>query len=159
MYPDETQALDATLRGQILTPTSFSAPVVANPPTQWPRWEAGKHLVCALAETGADLADIETPRASAIAAVDRLANSVALYDQIRQTGLQLRDSSDAYPGKLAPGALRRACESRRRLRLLGAVVAPGRGTIPGEFVHHPYERRLRTASGVSLKQLDSQRSE
>ena len=96
VYPDETQAMEATLREQILTPTSFSAPVMANPPAPWPRWEAGKHLVCALAQTAADLAAIATARASAVVAADRLAGAVALYGQIRQTGLHVRDNSDSY---------------------------------------------------------------
>ena len=96
VYPDETQSMGVALRSQVLTSTSFCDAVMATPPTAWPRWEAGKHLVCALAETSAELAALKTARASADAARQRLTGSVALYGQIRQMGLQLKDSSDAY---------------------------------------------------------------
>ena len=96
VYPDETQVLGVTLRSQVLTATAFCDAVMASPPTAWPRWDAGKHLVCALAETSAELAALATARASADAARQRLTGAVALYGQIRQTGLQLKDSSDAY---------------------------------------------------------------
>ena len=96
VYPDETQQMSATLRSEVLTATSFCSAVTASPPTAWPRWEAGKHLVCAMAETYAELAGLPTARASADAAGLRLTDAVALYGQIRQTDLQLKDSSDAY---------------------------------------------------------------
>ena len=50
----------------------------------------------ALAETSTELAALATARASADAARQRLAGAVALYGQIRQIGLQLKDSSDVY---------------------------------------------------------------
>ena len=56
VYPDETQVMGRALRSQVLTATSFCDAVMATPPTAWTRWEAGKHLVCALAETSAELA-------------------------------------------------------------------------------------------------------
>ena len=96
VYPDETQAMSMAIRTQVLTATSFCEAVMATPSTAWPRWEAGKHLVCALAETFAELAALPTARASADAAIQRLASAVTLYGQIRQTVLQLKDSSDAY---------------------------------------------------------------
>lgn len=96
VYPDETQQMSAALRAQVATPTFFCSAVLATPPTPWSRWEAGKHLVCALAETYADLAALSTARLSAAAAGQRLSDAVALYGQIRASGLQPRDSSDAY---------------------------------------------------------------
>lgn len=96
VYPDETHVIDAALRAQLLTPTAFCDGVMATPPTAWSRWEAGKHLVCALAETSAELAALTTARASVDAARQRLTGAMALYDQIRQIGLQLKDSSDSY---------------------------------------------------------------
>jgi hypothetical protein len=96
VYPDETQVMSTALRSQVLTATSFCGAVMATPPTPWAKWEAGKHLVCALAETSAALAALATARASVDAAMQRLSGAVALYGQIRQTGLQLKDSSDAY---------------------------------------------------------------
>ena len=84
------------LRSQVLTATSFCDAVMATPPTAWTRWEAGKHLVCALAETSAELASLTTARASVDAARQRLTGAVALYSQIRQIGLQLKDNSDVY---------------------------------------------------------------
>ena len=96
VYPDETQVMSVAHRSQVLTATSFCDAVMATPATIWTRWEAGKHLVCALAETSAELAALATARASADAARQRLTGAVALYSEIRQTGLQLKDSSDAY---------------------------------------------------------------
>lgn len=96
VYPDETQQMNATLRAQVLTATPFCNAVMAAPPTAWSRWEAGKHLVCALAETYAELAAVQTARVSAATAGQRLADAVALYGQIRLSGLQPKDSSDAY---------------------------------------------------------------
>jgi hypothetical protein len=96
VYPDETQQMGAALRAQVLTATSFCNAVLATPPTAWSRWEAGKHLVCALAETYAELAAVPTARVSAVTAGQRLADAVALYGQIRLSGLQPKDSSDAY---------------------------------------------------------------
>ena len=96
VYPDETQLMPTALRTEVLTPTPFCGPVLATPATQWSRWDAGKHLVCALAETSAELAELTTARASADAATQRLAGAVALYGQIRDTGVQLKDSADAY---------------------------------------------------------------
>ena len=96
VYPDETQQVSAALRAQVLTPTSFCSPVVATPPTPWSRWDAGKHLVCALAETYSELSALATARLSAAAAGPRLAAAVALYGQIRLGGLQPKDSADAY---------------------------------------------------------------
>lgn len=96
VYPDETQQLSATLRAQVLTPTSFCGPVVATPPTLWSRWDAGKHLVSALAETYSELATLATARLSAAAAGPRLAAAVALYGQVRDGGLQLKDGAGAY---------------------------------------------------------------
>ena len=96
VYPDETHVMGVALRSQVLTATSFCDAVMATPPTFWPRWEAGKHLVCALAETSTELAALATARASADAARQRLAGAVALYGQIRQIGLQLKDNSDVY---------------------------------------------------------------
>ena len=96
VYPDETHTMNAKLRAQVLTPTSFCEPVMAAPPTAWPRWEAGKHLVCTLAETCDELAVLATARKSAQFAGERLAKAVGLYGEIRQTGIQLKDSADAY---------------------------------------------------------------
>ena len=96
MYPDETQAMSPALRAQILTATAFCDAVMAIPPTAWRRWDAGKHLVCALAETSEELAGIGTARESAEIARQRLADAVSLYGQIREAGMQLRDNSDAY---------------------------------------------------------------
>lgn len=96
VYPDETQQLSSVLRSQVLTPTSFCDAVVATPPTAWSRWEAGKHLVCALSERYAELAALSTARLSAAAAVQRLSDAVALYGQIRSSGVQPKDNSDAY---------------------------------------------------------------
>ena len=96
VYPDETHTMNTKLRAQVLTPTSFCEPVMATPSTTWPRWEAGKHLVCTLAETSDELAAFATARKSAQFAGERLADAVALYGAIRQTGIQLKDSADAY---------------------------------------------------------------
>ena len=96
VYPDETQVMSPALRAQVLTATPFCEAVVAIPPTAWRRWDAGKHLVCALAEASAELAAIGTARASAERAGQGLAGAVALYGQIRESGMQLKDNSDAY---------------------------------------------------------------
>ncbi len=96
VYPDETQLMSAALRAQILTPTAFCAPVVATPPTAWPRWDAGKHLVCSLAEVSAELVEDATARVSAQRASQRLEGAVALYGQIRDGGVQVKDGADAY---------------------------------------------------------------
>ena len=53
-------------------------------------------MVCALPQTHAELSELSTARLSAAAAGHRLADAVALYGQIRESGLQPRDSSDAY---------------------------------------------------------------
>ncbi|MGE3507252.1 MAG: hypothetical protein AB7N65_00020 [Vicinamibacterales bacterium] len=96
VYPDETQQMSPALRSEIVTATSFCDAVIATPSMAWSRWEAGKHLVCALSETYAELAIQSTARSSAEAAKQRLANAVALYGQIRSYGLQPKDSADAY---------------------------------------------------------------
>ena len=96
VYPDETQVMSPALRAQVLTATAFCEAVVAIPPTAWRRWDAGKHLVCALAEISAELAGVGTARASAEVAGQRLAGAVSLYGQIRESGMQLKDNSDAY---------------------------------------------------------------
>ena len=96
VYPDETQVMSGALRAQVLTATPFCGAVMAKPPTAWRRWDAGKHLVCVLAETAAELAGITTARASADAAKQRLADAIELYGEIRASGMQLKDNSDAY---------------------------------------------------------------
>lgn len=96
IYPDETQLMSMALRTRVLTPTSFCQPVVATPPAPWRRWDAGKHLVCALADVSAELAELGTARESADRADQRLAEAVTLYGELRGSGVAVRDNADAY---------------------------------------------------------------
>jgi hypothetical protein len=52
--------------------------------------------VCALAETYAALCSLPTARARAAAAIQRLADAVGLYGQVRQAGVAVKDNADAY---------------------------------------------------------------
>jgi len=97
IYPDETGQLSAGVRSQVLAPpTPFSGPVLATPPLPWKRWDAGKHLVCVLAQTYGSLAGTTNARVNANTAVTRLTGALTLHAAIKGLGMTLGDNTDAY---------------------------------------------------------------
>ena len=97
IYPDETGQLSAALRAQILTPaTPYCGPVLATPALAWKRWEAGKHLVCVLAQAYDTLAASTDARAHANAAIQRLTAALDTHAKVKELGLTLADDTDAY---------------------------------------------------------------
>jgi hypothetical protein len=94
IYPDETSLLPAPIRTQVITPSSFSAAVVAN--LAWDRWLSGKHLVNILATTFTAMAGTQDPRANAQVAISRLQQAVALHQTIQQNGVFLADNTNVY---------------------------------------------------------------
>jgi len=97
IYPDETGQLPAAVRAQVLTPaTPFCEPVLAAATLPWKRWEAGKHLVCVLAQTYDSLAGSTDARAHANAAVSRLTEALSMHAAIKGLGFTLGDGTDAY---------------------------------------------------------------
>jgi hypothetical protein len=97
VYPDETAQLAPALRAQVLVPsTPFCQPVLATPPVDWPRWDAGKHLVHALSTAFDAIASNTDAEVNANSAVAVLQQAVQLHQAIRAQGIVLSDSTDAY---------------------------------------------------------------
>lgn len=96
VYPDETAQLSPDLRDQVLTHSPFFAPVAAGSPSQWPKWDANKHLVHVICSAVAEMAGTQNARANATDAIGRLRAAVALHSAIAHSGVALRDETDAY---------------------------------------------------------------
>jgi hypothetical protein len=94
VYPDETALLSNDLRAQILTPSQFCGPVIAN--VAWSRWDSGKHLVCVLATLFDQISATTNARTNAQGAISRLEGAVALHAAVNAEGLTLRDDADCY---------------------------------------------------------------
>jgi len=88
IHPDETAQLTAALRAQVDTHSPFVTP--------WSRWQANKHLVYAIGQEIAELYALPTVRDRAAAARARLQGAVSLHEQIRQSGVLLKDGTDSY---------------------------------------------------------------
>ncbi len=94
VYPDETARLPPGIRQEVMTASPFSTPVAAG--LEWPRWDAGKHLVFLLASVFSEISRVNGARASAQEAARRLQNAVQLHRAIQQSGLFLADGTNAY---------------------------------------------------------------
>lgn len=94
IYPDETRQLTPALWERVLTSTSFCGPVSSGLP--WPRWDANKHLVCALGQALSEVAALTAPREAAQAAIQVLDAAITLHADIRAAGVSLRDNTDRY---------------------------------------------------------------
>lgn len=104
--PDELAMLTPPLLQEVLTTTSFSR--VLTPASfrtaDWPRWEAGKHLVNVICNTVHQIVDQNsTAFDAANAAIRILTEAENLHSRIAEAGITLRDeSSNLYqPGWLA----------------------------------------------------------
>lgn len=96
VYPDETSQIPSSLRNQIVSPSPFCAPVLAN--LQWNRWDAGKHLVYILAQQYSSMAMEADPRKNANAAIDLLGHALTFHMAIQQNNVFLADDTNAYQG-------------------------------------------------------------
>ncbi len=94
VYPDETTLMTAALRNEILTHSPFSGPVASN--LNWPRWDAGKHMVYILGSILAGIAQSGNARTAAQAALTLLDRSVETHARIADAGLALRDETNVY---------------------------------------------------------------
>lgn len=94
VYPDETAQLSTALRSRVMLQSPLSAPTTNSLP--WKKWDAYKHLVHMIARTIQRNAELRNARKAMNAAIRTLETASALHTQIRNTGLQLRDSTASY---------------------------------------------------------------
>jgi hypothetical protein len=95
VHPDETARLSAAIRGAVITPSPFLGGATI-PPQDWPRLAASKHFVFTVCEIVAGLAASTDARQIAHMAKERLQSGAAIYEQIVNDGVFMRDAPNAY---------------------------------------------------------------
>ena len=96
IFPDETEQLSAELRSEILTTTKFSSHFDTTVGQAWSRWDAGKHLVAAICSIIDDMAHEKDLEKNLMSARQRLERANELHQQIRKSGIYLKDNTNAY---------------------------------------------------------------
>lgn len=98
VHPDELVQLPPDLRQRILTHSPFSGLSPSDPPPDWSRWDANKHLLHVICSAIQEMSRSSSPRHNAQAAISILRAALALHGEIAATGLELSDDSAAYQG-------------------------------------------------------------
>jgi hypothetical protein len=98
VHPDELAQLPQDLRQRILTRSPFSGMAASDPPPDWSRWDANKHLLHVICSTVQVISAAPLARENAQAAITMLRAALDLHAEIAATGLELSDDSNAYQG-------------------------------------------------------------
>ena len=97
VYPDELFQLSSKLRASVLSSTPFSNSIDGISAFSWSRWEANKHFLYAIGSAiNEQLSQSSHPLDCASYAMDLLARAVELGDDIKESGLNLRDNTCCY---------------------------------------------------------------